>query len=195
MNIGSWCFINPLLLIILPTTTALGEEIKVRGADVTYPEAVTIEGKTLKLTGTGLRKKFIFNVYAIASYLDVNINNISAEGLARLDVVKRLHIIMQRSVDGNAMAEAFQTALRDHKEMPKLINNSRRLASYLRTGTAKKENYIIFDYIPSVGIRVSRTGKKPITLAGLTFAQALWDIYLGPNCISKKLKKSITERL
>jgi len=43
----------------------LGREV----AGVKMPDTVTVEGKTLKLNGMGLRKKVMFKVYVAGLYL------------------------------------------------------------------------------------------------------------------------------
>ena len=39
-------------------------------AGVNVPESTTVEGKTLKLNGAGLRKKVVFKVYVAGLYLE-----------------------------------------------------------------------------------------------------------------------------
>ena len=58
-----------ILAMLLGLTTALPAPAK-EVAGVSLPETTTVDGKTLKLNGAGLRKKVVFKVYVAGLYLE-----------------------------------------------------------------------------------------------------------------------------
>ena len=62
----------------------------------TYPKTVTIEGKTLKLVGAGLREKWVFDVYTMGAYTESGSCNTST--LITANEPKCLRINMLRDV-------------------------------------------------------------------------------------------------
>ena len=174
---------------------AHAEPIKVKGTEVKYPSSVTVEGATLKLTGTGLRKRFVFNVYTIASYIEESAKPAGAEAMAGLAAPKRLHIVMERGVDGKKMADALKDSMGKNHDLSKIGEGVEQLSKYLESKKAEDDDHIIFDYAPDKGTVVSRTGAKPITIAGEPFARALWDIYFGKKNVSNDIRKGLISRL
>lgn len=177
------------------STPSLAEDVKVDGADVRYPSSIELEGSKLRLTGTGLRKKFVFNVYTVASYVAKDAEAKSATSLAALDDHKRLHLVMERGVDGKTMAEAFKDAIKKNHNPTKIQGQIDKMSGYLNASKAEDKHHIMFDHIPGKGVRIERTGQKPIMIEGLDFARAIWDIYLGKENISGDIKKGLTKKL
>lgn len=193
MNIITRC--GWIALCLLVPATSWAEDVKVDGTDVTYPKQIDVDGQSLRITGTGLRKKFIFHVYTIASYVSNDAKVDSADALATLDAPKRFHLVMARGVAGKKMADAFRTALSANHDLSKLGDGPEKLEKYLSSAEAKEKDHIIFDHIVGKGVRVSRTGQEPLMLEGLPLAKAMWDIYLGPKNVGSNIKDGITSQL
>src|SRR5437016_5088362 len=98
-------------LAALCGTLPAAEMVGVPGCGTTYPDAVeaVVAGKTVRLalTGAAMRTKFFFNVYAVASYVEQGSAARTAAEVAAADCPKRLHLVMERAVEGKDMAEAF----------------------------------------------------------------------------------------
>src|SRR5437868_3626530 len=75
---------------------------------VKLPDQVTLEGKTLKLNGTGLRQATILkvNVYAAGLYLQSPSGD--GEAIANSDQPKSIEMVFMREVSAKQMADAFQ---------------------------------------------------------------------------------------
>src|SRR3954468_4571106 len=77
------------------------------GDDPRFPATIAsrIGGKPVRLvlTGTALRRKYGFAVYALASYVQEGARVRDADGLMRADAAKQLHLIFARDVDGATM--------------------------------------------------------------------------------------------
>src|SRR5262245_58782120 len=76
-------------------------------------ENKTIESKIggrqckMVLTGSAVRTKSIFKVYAIDSYIEHGAGIRTAEDMIAVDGPKQLHLVMLRTVAGPDMADAF----------------------------------------------------------------------------------------
>src|SRR5262245_33072816 len=70
--------------------------------------ASRIGGKPVRLvlTGTAMRTKLGFSVYAIGSYLQEGIKVRDGEELAKIAAPKQLQLIFERDVDGETMAQS-----------------------------------------------------------------------------------------
>src|SRR5262245_58093336 len=100
--------------------------VGVPGSDTKYPVQVeaNVIGQPVQmtLTGTALRSKLGCSVYAIASYVHKDANAHSAEALVQADCAKRLHLVMERNVDGKDLAAAFRSAIRLNYPEPTFVN-------------------------------------------------------------------------
>ena len=90
------CASGILVLAVCASNTSAAEPVAVKGSTAKYPPAVSImvgeKAVKLNLTGTGLRTKFGFGVYAIASYLEDGAAVKTAEELMKTDSVRALHL-------------------------------------------------------------------------------------------------------
>src|SRR5262245_57545023 len=110
-----------MLALLVSARVHASDMVGVPGSNAAYPTTIdaVVAGKTVKLnlTGTALRTKVIVNVYAIGSYVQNGVSVRTAEELAAADCAKRLHLVMERTVDGKDLGEAFRSAIRlNHPE-------------------------------------------------------------------------------
>lgn len=166
--------------------------------DTKYPSEVTGElgGKTVKMviTGTAMRTKYILNVYAIASYLQAGTKASGPEGLASVDAYKRLHLVMERTVEGKDMAEAFRTAIRANYASG-FDDEVAMLTQLMQSTVARKGEHIGLTHLPGVGLHVAMPGKVDFIIKNPKFSQAVWDIYLGRNNVGEPVKRGLTSRM
>src|SRR3954452_2628297 len=166
--------------------------------DVKYPSEVSgnLGGKpvTMVLTGTAMRTKYTLNVYAVASYVQQGVKVSSAEGIASADCYKRLHLVMERNVEGKNMAEAFRAAIRAN--YPQGFDDEVTMLMQLMTAhVAAKGDHIGLTHLPGVGLHVAMPGKADFVIKNPKFSKAVWDIYLGKNNVGEHVKKGLTSRL
>src|SRR5436853_992568 len=74
-------------------------------AGVKMADTVTVEGKTLKLNGMGLRKKVVFKVYVAGLYLEAPSKDPSA--ILTSDQIKSMRLWILRSLKGSQITEAI----------------------------------------------------------------------------------------
>jgi hypothetical protein len=154
---------------------------------------VKVDAKPVQmhLTGTALRQKYFVNVYSMASYVQEGVQVHSPEELAAVDCVKQLHLVMERTVSGADMAQAFIEAIRRNYPEPALNDEVSQLADLLRNDTARQGDHIYLTHLPGVGLRISVSDRPDVVINNPQLSRALWDIYLGPNNLGESIKKGL----
>jgi hypothetical protein len=188
------------LLVGAATTASAGDPVPVRGSAVKYPDAVsvTVGGKpvALKLTGVGLRTKAsLFNVYAVGSYLQDGVRVGNADELARVEAARMLYLVMERTVDGADLIDAFKSAINSNYPADKFAAEFASLSAAVGNRPAAKGDHISMVYAPGVGLRVQIVGKMDVTIDSPAFARAVWEIYLGPKPIQDDIKAGLVKLL
>lgn len=187
------------VLIGLSATALAVELVEVPGSSTRYATEVdaAIGGKVVKLglTGVAMRSKLIVNVYAIASYLEKGCSVNSAEALAQADCAKRLHLVMERSVDGKDMAEAFRAALRLNHPEPEFAEEMKQLLLFMRSCPMRKGEHAFLTHIPGIGLQINVAGKADFLIKNVGFSRAVWEMYLGQKNIGEAIKRGLTTRL
>jgi hypothetical protein len=158
-------------------------------AGVKVPDTVTVEGKTLKLNGAGLRKKAIFKVYVAGLYVENPTKDAAA--LISSNEIKSIRLHILRSLKGsqitNAISEGFE---RNSKEqLPKLKARLDQLEKMIPDLSEGDE--ISLTWIPDKGTVVIARGTDRGTIDGRDFADALFSVWLGPTPAQEDLKAAL----
>jgi hypothetical protein len=172
-------FAAPLALVALPLLA-----VSVDGVSV--PDTVTVDGKTLKLNGAGMRKKMIVRVYVGALYLETPSKDAAA--IVSSSETKSMRLRMMRTVEGSkisgAIAEGFENNSKD--AMPKLRSRLDQLAKWIPD--VKEGDEIALSWIPDKGTQIDVRGTTKGVIEGRDFADALFSVWLGPNPVQEDLK-------
>ena len=175
------------------------ETVGVEGSQTQYPTLIEspINNKPVKLvlTGTAMRKKLLFNVYTIGSYVQEGAAVHSAEDLADADVPKQLHLVLERDLDGKTMAAAFRDAVRLNYAAPTFASELDTLARLLEESSVKKGDHVWLSHVPGLGFHVRLPDKKQMVIPNSAFSKAIWEIYLGKNNLGEGIKQGLTSRL
>jgi hypothetical protein len=184
---------------LIATTLLAAEMVGVPGSGTKYPSEMdtAVAGKTvhLVLTGTAMRTRFIVNVYTIGSYVEKGAPVNSAEALAAADCPKLLHLVMERTVDGKDMAEAFRTAIRMNHPEPEFNDEVNKLIQFMRSTSARKGDHILLTHVPGIGLQCNLAGRAEFLIKNVNFSRAVWEIYLGKNNLGETIKKGLVSRL
>jgi hypothetical protein len=186
--------------LVLGTTNAFAEETTgVGGSDTQYlnkfETTVGDQKVNLVLTGTGLRKKLVFNVYTVGSYVQEGMKARSAEELAGADCPKLMHLVMERDVGGQEMAEALVAGIRANYGAPAFKDELATLVETMKGMEVKKGDHVMLWNIPKKGLYCDVGGKKQFRIENPDFSKAVWKIWLGRNNLGEELKKGLTSRL
>jgi hypothetical protein len=187
------------VLAALPGAWALGETVAVDGSGTSYETKIepTVGGKAVKmdLTGAALRKRVVFKVYTIGSYVECGSNLHSAEDLASADVPKQLHLVMERDVDGKEMVDAVEKAIHNSRGGDAFAAELKAMRDTMKTLELRKGDNIRLTNVPKKGLSCDVAGKKQILIENSDFSKAVWEIYLGKKNIDDDIKKALVSRL
>src|SRR5262249_29202964 len=141
-------------------------------------------GKPIKLllTGASLRKKVVFSVYAIGSYVQEGATMRSAEEIIAADRVKQLHLVLERDAAGKDLGGNFIAAIRVNHPEPAFADEAFKLMQVLDPIAVKKGDHIWLTHVPQVGLHCTIVGKASFLVKNKDFAHAVWEIYFGRNC-------------
>ncbi len=158
-------------------------------AGVKMPDTVTVEGKTLKLNGMGLRKKMVFKVYVAGLYVETPSKDAAA--LVSSDQVKRMQLSVLRSLKAAQVTEAIEEGFEKNSksQMPVLKPKLDRLGKIVPN--VEKGDDIVLTYVPGKGTVVTVKGAEKGVIEGKDFADALFGVWLGGNPIQEDLKKEL----
>jgi hypothetical protein len=186
-------------LAALPGAAALAETVSVDGSDTSYETQIepTVGGKAVKmnLTGAALRKRLVFKVYTIGSYVECGNGARSAEDLASADVPKQLHLVMERDVGGAELADAVEKAIHKGRGDDAFRDELKSLHETMKALELKKGDHVRLTNVPKKGIACDVAGKKQLVIENPDFSRAVWEIYLGKKNIDDDIKKALVSRL
>jgi hypothetical protein len=178
--------LSAVLALLLSVTAVEGVEV----AGVKLPETQSVDGKTLKLNGAGVRKKAIFKVYTAGLYVETPSKDPAV--LISSNQAKSMHLWMLRNVEGpkisGAIAEGFE--LNSKSAMPQLQPRLDQLAKLIPD--VKEGDQIALTWIPDKGTVVNVRGTDVGTIEGRDFADALFAVWVGPNPVQDDLKKALS---
>lgn len=167
--------------------------------DARFPSTIVtpVGGQSVRmvLTGSALRTKYRFRVYAVASYLQEGVRARSPEALAALDVPKLLHLIFERDVDGATMASAYRDSIGRSFPAPAFAAELSTLERHFLANPVRQGDHIRLTHVPGVGMGVQVNARPTVLIRNVAFAQAAWGTYLGPNNIGMAVKTGLTSRL
>jgi hypothetical protein len=149
----------------------------------------------MMLTGSAVRSKSIFKIYAIDSYVEQGLKIRTARDMIDVAGPKQLHLVMLRDVAGPDMAEAFTTTLRSNHPAPAFEEEVKAVAGMLRGQTAHKGDEIWFTHIPRVGFQCRTSGGVTHLVPNVEFSKAVWENYFGKNNVGEHVKRGLLSRL
>lgn len=163
--------------------------VAVEVAGVKVPDTATIEGKTLKLNGAGLRKKMLFKVYVAGLYVEAPSRDAAA--VISADSVKSIRLHILRGLSGSQIGEAISDGFY-HNSKAQMGALSDRLQKLNGMFPAVVEgDQIVLTYVPGKGTQVSAKGQDKGVIEGKDFADALFAVWLGENPVQDDLKKAL----
>jgi hypothetical protein len=172
-----------LMLIALPALAA-----KERNG-VKMEESVTVDGKTLKLNGMGLRKKFVFKVYVAGLYLE----DTTKDGAAVLakDQGRRVEMAMLRDLGKDKIVEAINAGF-EKNNADKMAALKDRLTKFVAVIPDLKEGQrLSITYLPGKGTTVEGPGGVNFTAEGKDFGDALFSVWFGKFPVDDDLRKGM----
>jgi hypothetical protein len=157
---------------------------------VKLPDTVTVDGKSLKLNGAGIRKKVFVKVYVAALYVETPSKD--SASLVSSTQVKSMRLHMLRSVEGPKISGAIVEGFENNSSaaLPQLKARLDQLAKMIPD--VKEGDEIDLTWIPDKGTQIAVRGTATGTIEGRDFADALFSVWLGPNPVQADLKQALT---
>lgn len=177
---------------------AAAQNVPVSGSNVTFASAIDNQvGEPVKLvlTGTALRSKYFFSIYAIGSYLQQGTRARTAQELVSANAVKQLHLVMERDLGGDTVASTLVDAVRANYPAPAFEKELRKLSSKLQTISVRRGDRLWLTHVPEKGFYAHLNGNEQVHIDNPEFSRAIWDIYLGRVNLGDTIKVGLTSRI
>ncbi|NOQ88844.1 MAG: hypothetical protein GQ550_07955 [Gammaproteobacteria bacterium] len=161
--------------------------------DVTLPDSVTIDDTdvALQLNGMGYRTKFIFDIYVGGLYTESKVESRDAaqalKGPKRV-ILHMIHDEVSREKITGGWNDGFEANNSD-EQLEKLQARIKVFNGYFPD--LKKDDVMLFDYIPATGTRVIINGEVKGVVEGADFYSAMLDIWLGEDPADDDLKDAM----
>lgn len=176
--------------IIIATMTIFAADAKtVKG--VAIPDSFTAGGTKLVLNGTGIRTKFMMDIYIGALYLKAKSADSAKICGADEPMSVRLHI-----VSGLITPERMAENTREGFKKSTGGNTAPYQAGIDRFISTFKDGIKVGDffdivYLPGKGTQVFKNGSPKSLVEGLAFKKVLYGIWIGGNSIQADLRKGM----
>jgi chalcone isomerase-like protein len=197
-----------LILCLFVFSAFCAADVAEPKTNVSFPETRDAGGKSLMLSGVGLRTKMMFKVYAGALYLDPSVKTDLAPYKAQAakpsqalyDAIcsgpfSRMFVLhFVRDVDKGKITESFEEGLR------KSINTGGKDAADVKaflsaSGADMKEGQEMSILIVADEITVTTPSGTATPIHNASLAKAICAIWLGKDPISDDLKQGMVSRL
>lgn len=188
------------LLVLAAAWPALAvETVGVEGSSTRFPTSVTlpVNGKpaTMHLTGTALRTKFVFNVYAMGSFLQDGVKASTAEDVAQAKAAKMFYLVMEREVSARDFTEAIKSAIGNTQDASKFNGDFAQISTALGNKSLRKGDHIMLLASPDGELKISIINRVELTIKNAEFTQAVWNAYLGAKPVNAGIKAGLVSRL
>jgi hypothetical protein len=187
-----------LILVTLLTGVSLGLSLGLT-AQVVNVEGVIVEDhaqlgmRNLVLNGSGVRRKYIFDIYVAALYLVTKQS--SAAAVLADKGEKRIAMHMVSDLNPGELLYLFKKAIENNNSEEELAALKKPLGEFedvfYKMGALNKGDVIDMDYLPGTGARVMVNGGLRGMISGDAFYNVLLKIWLGEHPVQEKLKRQL----
>lgn len=188
-----------LLLVAEAQPAARADGLEAGGVEFAPSVSVTSGNgeHELRCTGTALRKKWFFKVYAIAAYLDAQTAAGADPGATWVssDVPRLLHLRMLRDVEAKKITSSIDEALEKCSTTPleQIQEDRARFQAAFAMDELHKGQDIRLTWIPGAGLQISVDAELLDTISNPLFARSLFEIYFGPAPVNDDMKRDLLQ--
>lgn len=188
-------------LLLLTGVSALATADGLEAGGVEFEPTISLAAEDgdheLRCTGTALRKKYFFKVYAVAGYIDAQTEPGDDPGatFVQANVAKRLHLQMLRDVDSEKIVESIDEAFEKCATLPlePMSADRERFRKAFSMEKLMKGQDIRFTWLPGAGLQISVDHEILDTLENPDFARSFFEIYFGPNPVNDGMKEDLLQ--
>eukprot|EP00164_Ancoracysta_twista_P005859 GFYU01008061.1.p2 GENE.GFYU01008061.1~~GFYU01008061.1.p2 ORF type:complete len:277 (-),score=78.79 GFYU01008061.1:190-1020(-) len=204
---GQWAFragVASTALVGLTGFAALeASDYKEKATGISYPEELCLKtaGAPVTLCGAGVRKRAIFNVYAIGLYVDPatkqslqgkSDDDIYRQVLSTTKTNKVMRLVMARGVDGPTMRDGIQSALKPRLP-PNEASNLTEFESLFPSTKLEQGAEILMHWNSNGELHTFVDGKPGPVIKSELFCQQLFDVWLGSEPVSDSARKHLID--
>ena len=160
-------------------------------ADAAPTAAIDIDGKGLKLNGTGVRRKSIFRiqVYRANLYLESPAGN--AEEILAKDGARRLELVIMHNAPKRRIEDEFREGIASNAGTT-LGSIAARLDAFVGgLADLHEGQQLSITYMPGKGTTLSCPGGRKVVILGKDFADAVFAAWLGKIPLDGDLKQAL----
>lgn len=184
-------FKTHLALYLLTFISVTIQAREIAGIDI--PEVVSHSDQSTKLllNGTGVRSKFIFDVYIGALYLEKTVT--TPERVFTLHGEKRVSMhFLYKEVEKEKLINGWNEGFKNNLSDKEFNDIKPRLTAFNNLFiTVKKGDIINLNLIPTTGTTVVINNKTMGTIEGDDFYIALLKVWLGNEPVDSNLKSAM----
>jgi hypothetical protein len=184
-----------LITLLANFAPGFAQNVKEPSTGVDFPGQVSVGGANAVITGTGVRKKFGFKVYAIASYIDGSKLDRSRDVYSQLladGAAKQLTMHFVRSVDAGKIREAFAEGLQANIPSYNSSPAKKDAEAFLNLLTDMNANeQIVMRWTQGGKVELLVKGQPRGTFTNPILARGIWSIWLGGSPISGDIKTGL----
>jgi hypothetical protein len=186
------CTVQKLALVIGTTALFAGAPALARDvAGVDVAETLSVDGKTLKLNGAGIRKKVVVKVYVGALYLE-NTSS-SVDEILKTDQARVIKMTFVRDVGKDKILDAYWEGFEKNSkdELPKLKGPMDRFRAGL--GDMKSGKQMTVTYVPGKGVTIAQQDGGSVTVSANArqLSDALMRVWIGDSPADSGLKAAM----
>ncbi len=172
-------------------TTGLALAAEKAGVSVD-DEVRTANGQTLVLNGQGLREKLWVDVYVGSLYLPSKSSDV-AEILSRPGPWRVQLDFIYKEVSQEQLLEGWREGFENNQSVATLEKLRPRIEQFYASfgESAVARDRYVFEYVPTIGTRITKNDQPIGAIAGEDFANALLEIWLGNKPADKGLKRGM----
>ena len=184
-------FMYLALLMGLVWGSSYAATIEDKATGQTFPSEVSFDygGKdyTLEATGVATRKKFMFKVYSVASYLQEGGNGQGdkIQQIMQPDSAKQLTLKWVRNVNAEKVQNGFRNSLEKVITDGGLRGEVDKFVSFFNEDVKVGDEQVL-RWVPGGTIVVIINGTEKGTIENQEFAKALWNVWFGKKSVVKR---------
>lgn len=154
-----------------------------------------VANRDLILNGAGIRYKFVFEIYAIALYLEAP--QAKPSEIISMPGAKRLSITLLRDIGNEIFLQAIDAGMHLNIESDgreKIKGSLQRFYEMLATlPMLKKGDTLVLDWHPEIGVVPQINGRtlSPCIVNDTIFYETLLKVWIGNSPVDEKLKQAL----
>jgi hypothetical protein len=163
-------------------------------AELQLPGTVNVEGKSLKLNGSGVRKKSVFRIKVYIASLYLETGSANPEQILAADRIRRLDLLMTHSAPKQRVIDELRDGISQNSpaQMKVLADRLERFLAGIPD--ANEGERLSITYVPGQGTSLKGPKTNGAVIPGKDFADAVLSAWLGKAPLDEELKQHLLGR-